>query len=164
GGGAVVRAAESPAGGYFGVVWDCAVALGAFLAARRATTVTGRRVLELGAGTGLLSALCRALGAVETVATETEEMVPWLRRNMAINETSSTLFHFRHQVQVRALDWSADVPADLLDPAFDLVLCSDLLYDPAGWVALQATLAALTVSAVERTDSNGRCDGSGGGG
>ena len=41
------------------------------------------------------------------------------------------------------LEWGPVLPPELAPP-FDVVLCSDLLYDPACWDALLASLAALS--------------------
>ena len=69
-------------GGYFGKVWDCSLALGAFVASLGPRSMEGRRVVELGAGCGVVSAVCAALGAAEVVATDTSDLLPLLRLNM----------------------------------------------------------------------------------
>lgn len=69
-------------GGYFGTVWDCSLALGAFLASIGPRSVEGKRVVEVGAGCGVVSAVCASLGAREVVATDTGDLLPLLRLNM----------------------------------------------------------------------------------
>lgn len=69
-------------GGYFGTVWDCSLALGAFLASIGPRSVEGKRVVEVGAGCGVVSAVCALLGAREVVATDTGDLLPLLRLNM----------------------------------------------------------------------------------
>jgi predicted nicotinamide N-methyase len=57
--------------------WEAALHLGAFLASERGlTTVRGKKVFELGAGTGMLSILCaKHLGVSGMVATDGDEAV-----------------------------------------------------------------------------------------
>lgn len=66
-------------------MWDCSLALAAFIASAGPPAIGGKRVLELGAGCGLVSVLCAALGAAEVVATDTEDLLPLLRLNLAHN-------------------------------------------------------------------------------
>ena len=58
--------AESPGQlGIGGKVWDAALTLVRYLRAERSTLLEGRRVLELGAGTGIVGMCCALLGASE---------------------------------------------------------------------------------------------------
>lgn len=87
-----VCAAESASlGGFFGTVWDCSLKMGAFLAALGPASLEGKRVVELGAATGTLSALCAALGASEVVATDTKDLLPLLTFNLARNSCPGSL-------------------------------------------------------------------------
>lgn len=74
---------SSSLGGYFGTIWDCSVALSCFLAGSDSSRVGGKRVVELGAGCGLVSVLCAALGAEEVIATDIADMMPLLKLNVA---------------------------------------------------------------------------------
>ncbi|CAM9697567.1 unnamed protein product, partial [Ectocarpus fasciculatus] len=138
-----VCAAESASlGGFFGTVWDCSLKMGAFLAALGPASLEGKRVVELGAATGTLSALCAALGASEVVATDTKDLLPLLTFNLARNSCPGSL-----NVEACEYDWGSPVghhPALARGGGFDIVICSDLLYDPAGWEPLLESLRQLS--------------------
>lgn len=72
-------------GGFFGTVWDCSLAMGALLAGLGPGALRGKRVVELGAGCGAVSALCAALGASEVVATDEQDLLPLLTFNLERN-------------------------------------------------------------------------------
>ena len=81
-----ISAVESVSlGGFFGTVWDCSLALGAFIASLGPGAMRGRKVVELGAGCGAVSALCAALGASEVVATDARDLIPLLTLNLRRN-------------------------------------------------------------------------------
>ena len=70
-------------------IWDASVILVRYmernpqLYSRR--KLEGKRVLELGAGCGAVSALCAALGASEVVATDARDLIPLLTLNLRRN-------------------------------------------------------------------------------
>lgn len=76
-------------GGFFGRVWDCSLALGAYLAALGPGTMRGKRVIELGAGCGVVSNLCAALGASEVVATDERDLLAVMILNTDQNRALS---------------------------------------------------------------------------
>lgn len=81
-----ISAVESVSlGGFFGTVWDCSLALGAFLASLGPGAMRGKKIVELGAGCGAVSALCAALGASEVVATDARDLIPLLKLNLSRN-------------------------------------------------------------------------------
>lgn len=79
--------------------------------------VLGQRVLDLGAGSGLVGIAAARLGAVQVLASETDPVAAEvLQMNAALNGVTLTLV------------------GDLLDgsvPEVDLILVGDLFYDPA---------------------------------
>ena len=80
-----VALAVLPGGAIGSVVWRGAVVLGELLARRRAL-VAGRRVLELGAGVGLVALVAARLGAASVLATDApgaEDVLRLLRQNAA---------------------------------------------------------------------------------
>ncbi|KAJ7155443.1 putative methyltransferase-domain-containing protein [Mycena crocata] len=90
-------------------------------------------VLELGSGTGLLSLLLSPLVSQYT-ATDTEELLPLIRKNLALN------FSGCHNVSVNELNWqtlhsampsrrSRIFPSP--SPPIDLLLIVDCVYHPA---------------------------------
>ena len=112
-------------------VWDGAVVLARFLETHP-SFVRGKRVLELGAGTGFGGLCAAALGALTVTLTDIEACLPLLRENAAGVDG----------VVVEALDWTEPVPSGV---SCDVVLAADcLLPGREGLFApLATTLAAL---------------------
>lgn len=82
----------------------------------------GKRVLELGAGTGLLGIYLSLLGASVTMADNNELVLSLLRRNVERNKSSA---------QVVALDWcNQDAHLQFLQPdkPLDYVFGADCVY------------------------------------
>lgn len=113
-------------------------------------------VLELGAGTGLLSIALSRIVRQYTV-TDMEELIPLIRKNLKLNlpgweESSSLRAHDRkhvegHRVKAEALDWlalqkcppNARRTAYAYDP-IDLLLVVDCIYHPSLLPALVETI------------------------
>jgi RNA 3'-terminal phosphate cyclase (ATP) len=137
--------ATSAASGPARRVWEAGIVLSRWLAlgeAAGAPTLRGRRVLDLGAGTGIAGLAAAALGADVTLS-DTEEALPLLRRNVAAN--ARTVADAGGAARVACLDWAAP-PAELADEApWDVVLAADVVYSPtqlAPFTALLGRLAA----------------------
>ena len=131
--GETVTLEEDAAGGIGAVTWPSALAcarcfLGDLLPLR---VGPGAKILELGAGTGLLSVVLAKLGC-DVRATDVDRHVGRLARNLAANGASA---------KAATLVWGAPLPADL--PAVDVVVCCDCAYDSTVVDALAATVAAL---------------------
>jgi predicted nicotinamide N-methyase len=95
------------------VLWPAAIALAHELASR---AVADRRVLELGAGTGLPGIVAASFGA-HVVQTDRQEVALHVCRRNAERNGVTTIEH-------RRADWTAwDDPA-----RYDLILGSDVLY------------------------------------
>jgi predicted nicotinamide N-methyase len=101
---------------YWAELWPSGVALARVVAA---LDLTGKRVVELGAGLGLPS-LAAALAGAEVLATDwAEDAVALLRENAAGNAL---------RLRVERVRW--DEPGPLLaDAPWDVVLGADLLYE-----------------------------------
>ena len=101
---------------YWAELWPSGLALARVVAGM---DLAGRRVVELGAGLGLPS-LAAALRGADVLATDwAEDAVTLLRENAA-----------RNGIALRAERVRWDEPAALLGGApWDLVLCSDVLYE-----------------------------------
>ena len=112
-------------------VWDGAVVLARFLETHP-SLVRGKRVLELGAGTGFGGLCAAALGALTVTLTDIEACLPLLRENAAGVDG----------VVVEALDWTEPVAPSL---RADVLLAADcLLPGREGLFApLATTIAAL---------------------
>jgi predicted nicotinamide N-methyase len=95
------------------VLWPAAIALTHEVASR---DVAGKRVLELGAGTGLPGIVAASLGA-RVVQTDRQQLVLHVcKQNAERNGVTS--------VEHRMADWTAWEDAD----RYDLILGSDILY------------------------------------
>lgn len=101
-------------------VWKGGERLVELLQSRR-ELVAGKRIVELGSGTGVAGLACAALGAARVVLTDLPENLPLLRRNATRNGWVQSLCGC--EVSVEALDWNTDAL-----PACDLVLGADVCY------------------------------------
>lgn len=144
--------AQPPA--YWAQLWPCALALSRRLAAEP-HLVAGRSVLDLGCGVGLSSVAAALAGASAVLATDREPAA--LRYTRANAEENGA-----QGIAAALLDWAADAPPDARQAAlaaeagleagsaamlaagaqFDVVLCSDVLYDEEAPAQLAALLRA----------------------
>ena len=135
------------AAGAGGVVWEAAGATLAFLdrtyadSAGGVGALSGKRVLECGAGTGVCGLACAAMGADHIVLTDLPAALKPLQANLGVAATAG--HPWATHVHVAALAWGALPLPPECAPPFDLVVCCDCLYRPADYPALAATLRAL---------------------
>jgi predicted nicotinamide N-methyase len=116
---------------YWAELWASGVRLAAAVADR---DVSGLAVLELGCGLGVPS-VAAALGGAQVLA------VDWAQE--ALDVTQQNAERNGASVETLRADWSK--PETLLARApFDLVLCSDVLYETRNVDALLALLPKLT--------------------
>ncbi|THZ38231.1 hypothetical protein D6C90_06471 [Aureobasidium pullulans] len=122
--------------------WEAALHLSSYLIStpQLIASIKGKRVIELGAGTGLLSILCAShLGASQVVATDGDEgVVQALHENAAFNDVKDAL-------DIGVLWWGRALKGSWMfekDPSFscDLVLGADVTYDKAVIPALVSTM------------------------
>ncbi len=99
------------------LLWDSAPVLADALAGLG--DLTGKRVLELGAGVGLAGLAARHLGAEVVQTDHSAEALELARANAALNGIGG--------IAQELADWSEWLPSG----RFDLVLGSDILYDEA---------------------------------
>jgi SAM-dependent methyltransferase len=139
-----LRIAEDPSGSLSGgngaTVWDSALVLARLAADGDLGDWDGARVLELGAGCGLVACALATLGARVT-ATERRIALPLLERNVEANAAA-----FSGSVDVAELDWAA--PGAL--GTFDRIVGTDLVFASNADVhgALADLLATLVRGAV----------------
>ncbi|THX08991.1 hypothetical protein D6D17_04099 [Aureobasidium pullulans] len=122
--------------------WEAALHLSSYLIStpELIASIKGKRVIELGAGTGLLSILCAShLGASQVVATDGDEgVVQALHENAAFNDVKDAM-------DIGVLWWGRALKGSWMfekDPSFscDLVLGADVTYDKAVIPALVSTM------------------------
>ncbi|KAG2782001.1 hypothetical protein PC129_g5390 [Phytophthora cactorum] len=143
--------AESPGNlGIGGKLWDSCLVLARYLAARREVLV-GKQVVELGSGLGLVGIFCSLLGARVTL-TDMEEVIPLLDYNIRLNfpedgqADSSAKGAVAPVLPVARAHLWGDPPHDLpMQP--DVIVLSDVVYDPEGYAPLVSSLGALAISA-----------------
>ena len=129
-GGLTVRVHECHEGSWEGGnVWSPARELVAVLNRSpdvSAEVLKSARVLELGAGCGLVGLSAALLGAQHVVLSDVAVALPTLCTNVATNG----LVEGRDGVEVGALDWTADDDQPLLSGrTFDLIIASACIYD-----------------------------------
>ncbi|KAH7297627.1 hypothetical protein KP509_25G004200 [Ceratopteris richardii] len=86
------------------------------------------RVLELGAGTGMVGILCATLGA-HSILTDLPHVVPNLQHNAMLNQDVVSGSGLGGSIEVRTLRWGerADVD-DVTGSPVDLIVASDVVY------------------------------------
>ncbi|KAJ1273135.1 hypothetical protein BS78_06G257300 [Paspalum vaginatum] len=130
-------------------LWDASLVLATHLAAdaRAGARLRGATVVELGAGTGLPGiAAVACLGAARCVLTDVPALLPGLRANADANGLDAA------RADVRGLRWGGRLEIEE-GARVDVVLMSDVLYDPEDMPAMAATMRGLWFD-----------DGDGGGG
>ncbi|XP_055361060.1 S-adenosylmethionine-dependent methyltransferase domain-containing protein isoform X2 [Betta splendens] len=108
------------------LIWPGAVALCQFLENnRQQVNLMDKAVLEIGAGTGLLSIVASLLGAWVT-ATDLPDILP----NLTFNLLRNTKGRSRYTPQVRPLAWGRDLGRDFPCSLYryDYVLAADVVY------------------------------------
>ena len=122
-------------------LWPTALALSSFLCAHP-ELVAGKRIVELGSGSGAVGLCCAALGAAEVVLTDVPDALALIRQNAALNPPSSGT-----AVRVAPCTWGEETHLHELLTAgpYDVVLCCELVYQqPADvLIALAHTQRAL---------------------
>ncbi len=106
---------------YFGKIWPAGKALAEVLARdAAASTIAGKRVLDLGCGTGVVGLVAARLGARVTFADFMPHARALTRRNLERNGIDG---------DVLALD-VRDVAANGSSSRFDVVAAGDMIYEP----------------------------------
>ncbi|OQS02552.1 hypothetical protein THRCLA_21394 [Thraustotheca clavata] len=132
-----ITLAESPGHlGIAGKLWDSALILTTYLA-RNPHLLKSKRVLEVGSGLGLVGMVCAFLGAKSVTLTDMDEVVPMLNYNIRLN-------NLQKNAVAKALCWGS--PADHLEPPFDVVVMSDVVYDPTGYSPLVQSILDVSVN------------------
>ena len=133
------KVCQSPdsAYGHGATVWDAALVLCAFLESTKGLElIVGKKCIELGAGTGVVSIAASLLGACEAVATDVEACVPFIKQNIGLNAEAENCRAVR-------LDWTQLDDAEENKGTFDWILCADCVYEPHQVESLTRTILTL---------------------
>ncbi|XP_018554557.1 EEF1A lysine methyltransferase 3 [Lates calcarifer] len=118
-------------------VWEAALHLCRYFEEQR-VELRGKRIIELGAGTGVVGILAARLGAAVTL-TDLPLALPQLEANVSANMPSSGWPSL--PPAVLPLSWGKDHMNFTSD--WDLVLCADIIYLPQTYPLLVETLTHL---------------------
>uniref|UniRef100_A0AAV2K0U0 Uncharacterized protein n=1 Tax=Knipowitschia caucasica TaxID=637954 RepID=A0AAV2K0U0_KNICA len=111
---------------YGALIWPGCIALSHFLENnQQQINLMDKAVLEIGAGTGLLSIVASLLGAWVTATDK-----PDILSNLTFNLLRNTKGRSRYTPQTAALTWGQHLDRDFPHPAFhyDFVLAADVVY------------------------------------
>ncbi|KAF8971868.1 putative methyltransferase-domain-containing protein [Flammula alnicola] len=115
------------------------------------------RILELGAGTGMLSIVASKLlhpFAVEIVATDYHpDVLDNLSKNVTTNFPASS--YQQAPIAVAALDWEHPSYAAPLDKPFDIILAADVIYHPSHATWIKRCVEHLLARPESETGHNG---------
>ncbi|XP_067847947.1 EEF1A lysine methyltransferase 3-like [Heptranchias perlo] len=113
-------------------VWDSGIALCRYFEKEK-ISFTGKKVIELGSGTGIVGILVTLLGGAVTM-TDQPDTLKQIEYNVSTNIPTAS----RHRLKVRPLTWGEDqtnFPTD-----YDFILGSDIVYSSVTYPSLIRTL------------------------
>lgn len=113
---------------YWGKCWPAAIALSSFIE-KNTTLIQNKNVLELAAGLGLPSLVAARYAKTVICSDYLPEPLSFVKMSAIENGISN--------IETRIINWH-HIPADLLT---DVVLLSDVNYDPASFEALDQLLS-----------------------
>lgn len=113
----------------FGMLWPSGMQLAVKMAKREVNS--GERILEIGCGLALASLVAHQRGADITASDRHPLAYHFLRKNLQLNQLN--LMPYRHgQWGVQVAPNLNDTGAPPISDKYDLIIGSDLLYDPSG--------------------------------
>ena len=124
-------------------VWDGSIALAKMFENQEifpSHCLHSCRVLELGAGCGLVGIYLCLLGAKMSILTDQQCCIKTLERNVRSNVP---LFQ-RSKIKVMEYSWGTNTDELTKDGLFDLVLAAEVLYSPTDSLQLAQSIPSLT--------------------
>lgn len=125
------------------IIWNAGVQLSEYLNRELQPQLEGRRVLELGSGTGLVGIVAAVCGANVTV-TDLPEVLPRAMENVALNQ--QLISDCGGAIAVTEYDWNKPSSHQLDPSGYDFVVGADLVYDPEAVDPLTGVLQRLLTS------------------
>eukprot|EP00455_Lapot_gusevi_P031384 TRINITY_DN3400_c0_g2_i1.p1 TRINITY_DN3400_c0_g2~~TRINITY_DN3400_c0_g2_i1.p1 ORF type:complete len:270 (+),score=44.32 TRINITY_DN3400_c0_g2_i1:73-882(+) len=112
----------------------------------------GKRVLEVGSGTGVVGCVAALLGANQVICTDQEPLLDILEHNVDTN--LGAISETRDRVVITALQWGEPLsPAITSSLPLDVILGSDLIYAREGIAPLVTSLSQLVSASQNRSVS-----------
>ncbi|KAF8558957.1 hypothetical protein OG21DRAFT_1372545, partial [Imleria badia] len=133
----VLKVDASPGCG--GLAWPAGEVLANYLARRGERYCTGKTILELGSGTGLVGLVAGKLGA-DVLITDQAPLLDIMHANVKLNQLESF-------VNVSELNWGEALPPGISQP--DLILAADCVYFEPAFPLLVKTLSGLATEQTE---------------
>ncbi|XP_007905223.1 EEF1A lysine methyltransferase 3-like [Callorhinchus milii] len=121
---------------YSSTIWEAGLVLCQYFEKEK-MDFTGKKVIELGSGTGIVGILAALLGGNITL-TDQSYVLPQIQNNMNNNIPASIM----HRSKVSVLCWGEnhkDFPSD-----YDYIIGSDIVYSLSSYNALIETLKSLS--------------------
>lgn len=118
-------------------IWDAGRALSRMLT-NIPDELSGKKILELGSGTGVAGLSAAAEGATVCLTDGARTVLPMIEMNIDQN-------NLRHLAEVRCLQWGneEEIAAVATLGPFDMIIGSDILYSPESFPDLISSLSAL---------------------
>ncbi|KND03815.1 uncharacterized protein SPPG_01271 [Spizellomyces punctatus DAOM BR117] len=133
--------------------WEAALRFAEYLLNAAPEVIQGRRILELGAGAGLLGLVCLYMGASSVELTDVDEgVLERLKENVDLNSQMIIDRMARdfggHQsnppnIRVSKLDWESVDFDDIASRNAEIIVCADVVYDPILIPPLTSVLGSL---------------------
>lgn len=118
-------------------IWDAALVLAHYLMIQPPEFLAGKRVIELGAGCGLVSLTCATRNALVTIS-DLSMLLPLINSNVQSNLTAEE----QARTSVQELRWGTN--AAHLNPPFDFIFASDCIYTVQHFPELAQSLEDLS--------------------
>ncbi|KAL1201918.1 Calmodulin-lysine N-methyltransferase [Cardamine amara subsp. amara] len=147
-----LKFAQDPNSKHLGTtVWDASMVFAKYLGKNcrkgrfSPSKLKGKRVIELGAGCGVAGFAMAILGC-DVVTTDQKEVLPLLKRNVEWN--TSTILQMNPasfgSLRVAELDWGNEDHIRAVEPPFDYVIGTDVVYSEQLLEPLLHTILALS--------------------
>ncbi|KAF2707093.1 hypothetical protein K504DRAFT_50053 [Pleomassaria siparia CBS 279.74] len=121
-----------------GMLWPAGMVLSKYLLRHQKENLSGKEIVELGAGGGLVG-LAVALGCTTTTTIHITDQLPMyelMKKNIALNKLDS-------KVSASIYDWGAPPPSSIPPTHPDMILAADCVYFEPAFPLLQRTLQDL---------------------